>query len=103
MEYTLDHVRPLRIGMEAAREILDCMKELHPELRKLLDLELEAGNRVTDASRDWPDEGSIFITLSGPFQRIYDTDGKVAFNEPNDPHYWTADYSCGMPAHILAY
>ncbi|OPL19272.1 MAG: hypothetical protein AVO35_11885 [Candidatus Aegiribacteria sp. MLS_C] len=103
MEYTLDHVRPLRIGAEAAKEILECMRDLHPELRKLLDAELEAGNRVTDASRDWPDEGSIFLTMSGPFRTGYDRAGPLRYNEPGDPHYWTADYSCGDPLHIVAY
>ena len=83
-------------------EIIECMNELHPELQLILDRELKVGNHVLDASRGWPDPGSLFITLREPFHRGYEVTDSVEYSEPNDPHYWTADYSCGNPLHIIA-
>jgi hypothetical protein len=103
MKYTLDHVRSLQVGMHRNQEILLCMNDLCPELRLILDRELSAGNKVMDASRDWPDRDSVFITLSQPFSDRYEVQGPVRYNEPNDPHYWQADYSCGDPLHIIAH
>ena len=102
MEYLPEHVRSLQIGLQKVSEILGCMNDLHPPLRALLDAELEAGNHVIDGSRDWPDPGSILITLEVPFHGEYSTAGGVVHNTDVDPHYWHADYTCGRPVHILA-
>ena len=102
MRYSLDHVKSMRIGLENDRKIVECMNDLRPELQAILDLELKAGNRVFEASRDWPDPGSVFVTLNQPFHKKYDVKDPVRYNEPNDPHYWKADYSCGKPLHTLA-
>lgn len=103
MKYTLDHVRGVGFHMSKCREMVECLNDLRPELQEILDHELSAGNRVLDASRDWPDPASVFITLREPFQRKYDVQDPVRYDEPNDPHYWKADYSCGKPCHVLAY
>ena len=103
MKYSLDNVKSMWIGLAKDREIIQCMNDLRPELQAILDLELKAGNHVFEASRDWPDQGSVFVTLSQPFHRKYEVTHPLQFNEPNDPHYWKADYSCGKPVHILAY
>ena len=103
MDYSLDKISSLYIGLQKKREILDCMNDLHPELKKILDRELESGNRVQDASRDWPENGSIFITLRDPFHGVYSSISKAGYSEPGDPHYWTADYSFGTPLHVVAH
>jgi hypothetical protein len=102
MRYILDHVKSMWIGLEKDREIVECMNDLRPELQEILDQELKAGNRVLEALRDWPDPGSVFITLRQPFHKKYDVQDPVLYSEPNDPHYWKADYSCGKPVHVLA-
>jgi len=102
MKYSLDHVRGSYIQMAKYSEMVECMNDLHPELQEILDLELKAGNLVLEASRDWPEPGSVFITLRQPFHQKYEVRDPVQYDEPNDPHYWQADYSCGKPRHILA-
>lgn len=101
-KYSLDHIRPLRLGMAAILDILECLQDLHPELQSILDGELDAGNRVIDASRDWPEEGSVFVTMAEPFRVRHQVPDSVRYDEPGDPHYWKADYSCGDPVHVLA-
>jgi hypothetical protein len=64
MQYSLDHVRDANFHMTKCREMVECMNDLRPELQEILDLELGAGNRILDASRDWPNPGSVFITPS---------------------------------------
>ncbi|MBN2245202.1 MAG: hypothetical protein JW755_05090 [Candidatus Aminicenantes bacterium] len=103
MKYNLDHVSVWVGVVKVRQEIVECMNDLRPELQAILDLELQAGNLVFQASQDWPDPGSIFITFSQPFHRTYAVKDPVKYSEPNDPHYWKADYSCGKPVHILAY
>ena len=102
MKYTLDHISPWVGSVSARQELVDCMNDLRPELQAILDLELKAGNLVFQASRDWPDPGSVFITLKQPFHQSYPAKDPVKYSEPNDPHYWKADYSCGKPVHVLA-
>jgi len=48
---------------------------LHPDLRAILEAELAAGNEVADG---------------------------VVYTEPNDPHWWKADYTSRSPRHTLA-
>jgi len=103
MKYDLEHIDSLTIGVVKDLEINACLNDLRPELQAILDRELKAGNRVRDASRGWPDPGSVFVTLADPFHSKYEAEGSVQYNEPNDPHYWKADYTCGEPAHVLAH
>jgi len=59
---------PLRIV--DINRILAVMHRLHPELRRILDLELASGNLVVDATDDeWPAAGNIVIQLAKPFRR----------------------------------
>jgi hypothetical protein len=103
MKYNLDHVSAWAGVVKVRQEIVECMNNLRPELQAILDLELKAGNLVFQASRNWPDPGSIFITLRQPFHQNYEVKDPVRYCEPNDPHYWKADYACGKPVHVLAY
>ena len=102
MKYSLDHVSSWVGTVNVRQKIVDCMNDLRPELQAILDLEIKAGNCVCQASRDWPDPGSVLLTLKKPFHQNYKLKDPVKYSEPNDPHYWKADYSCGRPAHILA-
>lgn len=102
MKYDVEHVSKWAGMMKDRRNIVECMNHLRPELREILDLELKAGNLVSQASRDWPDPGSVFVTLLQPFREHYKVGDRVRYHEPNDPHYWKADYSCGNPIHVLA-
>ena len=101
-KYKVEHVAKWAGTIEDRKNIVNCMNHLRPELQEILDLELEAGNHVSQASRDWPDPESVFITLMHPFQKQYEVKDPVKYQEPNDPHYWKADYSCGRPVHVLA-
>lgn len=76
---------------------------LHPDLRAILDAELAAGNEIAESGGGWPDEDSIFIRLRDQFRTTPSPlpDG-VTYTEPNDPHWWRADYSSRAPRHILA-
>jgi hypothetical protein len=64
---------------------------------------LAAGNEVIESGGGWPDADSVFVRLRDPFRTTPSPlpDG-VVYTEPNDPHWWKADYSSRSPRHILA-
>jgi len=75
----------------------------HPALRTILDAELAAGNEIAETGGGWPDPDSVFIRLRDPFRtKPMPLPTGVAYTEPNDPHWWKADYSSQSPRHILA-
>jgi RimJ/RimL family protein N-acetyltransferase len=77
---------------------------LHPSLRAILKAELTAGNEVVEISRGWPDTDSVFVRLRHPFRmRPAALPAGVDYAEPDDPHWWRADYSSRAPRHLLAY
>jgi len=79
------------------------LAKLHPALRAILDAELAAGNEVAETGGGWPDEDSIFVRLRDPFRTTPSPlPAGVTYTEPNDPHWWKADYSSQSPRHILA-
>lgn len=65
---------------------------LHPALRKIIAAEVALGNRVVDVGTDWPDPGSVHVTLRDHFSNRH-ASAEVTFSPCNDPHYWHADYS----------
>ena len=77
---------------------------LRPELRTILDAELAAGNEDAESGGGWPDADSIFIRLRDPFRtKPSPLPSDVVYTEPNDPHWWRADYRTRTsPRHILA-
>ena len=79
------------------------LARLHPDLRVILDAELAAGNEVAETGGGWPDPDSVFVRLRDPFRAKPATlpDG-VVYTEPNDPHWWKADYTTRSPRHTLA-
>ena len=76
---------------------------LHPVLAAILEEELSAGNEVVEMGSDLPDPQSVFVRLRFPFhiRQMPPPDG-VVDSEPDDPHWWKADYSAGSPRHVLA-
>jgi RimJ/RimL family protein N-acetyltransferase len=79
------------------------LARLHPSLRRILDAELAAGNEVAETGGGWPDSDSVFVRLHEPFRTKPDPlPPGVIYTEPNDPHWWRADYSSVSPRHILA-
>src|SRR5574338_415851 len=76
---------------------------LHPDLRAILEAELAAGNEVAETGGGWPDPDSVFVRLRDPFRtRPASLPAGLVYTEPNDPHWWQADYSSRSPRHILA-
>ena len=76
---------------------------LHPALRTILEAELAAGNEVVETGGGWPDTDSVFVRLRDPFRtKPSPLPAGVVYTEPNDPHWWKADYSSTSPRHILA-
>lgn len=82
--------------------ILDLLNtRLHPALRSIVAAEVAAGNRVIDAGADWPDAGSVHVTLRDPFDGRH-ANAQAIFSLCDDPHYWHADYSTAeAPRHLL--
>jgi len=80
------------------------LAKLHPALRAILDAELAAGNQVAETGGGWPDPDSIFVRLRDPFRtKPSPLPTGVVYTEPNDPHWWKADYgTVSSPRHILA-
>jgi RimJ/RimL family protein N-acetyltransferase len=76
---------------------------LHPSLKSILTAELEAGNEVVETGGGWPDPDSVFVRLRDQFRtRSSPLPEGVAYTEPNDPHWWRADYTTRSPRHVLA-
>jgi len=74
---------------------------LHPALQKILAAEIASGNRVVDVGIDWPDAGSVHVTLHKHFDNRH-ANAEAVFSLCDDPHYWHADYSTtAKPTHLL--
>ncbi len=83
------------------QQILNHLNQLDPLLKVIVDAELKRGNRVSSAGNDYPNAGSINVTMSLRFTDQY-ASSEVIFSLCNDPHYWYADYSTlGNPQHLL--
>ena len=50
MKYNINHVSASVGVVNVRQEIVECMNDLRPELKVILDLELKAGNRVFQGS-----------------------------------------------------
>lgn len=72
-------------------------------LRSLLEGELAVGNEVMETKREWPDADSMFVRLRHAFRaKPAVLPEGVTYNEPNDPHWWRAEYATMAPHHVLA-
>jgi GNAT superfamily N-acetyltransferase len=77
--------------------------KLHPALRRILDAERAAGNEIAESSLGWPEPGSVFVRLKHPFRAAHAVPEGVTYAEPDDPHWWKAEYRTGSPCHTLAH
>ena len=76
---------------------------LHPALRAILEAELAAGNEIAETGGGWPDPDSVFVRLRHEFRTRHEPlPAGLTYTEPNDPHWWKADYSSQSPRHVLA-
>lgn len=63
-------------------------------LRTALLAELKLGNCVTSLDMNWPQAGSIVITLGSSFiSKFAKSKLGVKYSKTNDPHYWRQDVS----------
>ncbi|CAG0987815.1 hypothetical protein ARNL5_02982 [Anaerolineae bacterium] len=76
--------------------------DLCPELRSLLEAELAAGNRVTDADRGCFSPDAVFVLLERPFTREPTLPEGVVRVEVNDPHWWRVEYRHTVTGHVIA-
>lgn len=87
--------------VEWKKRILSYANLLNSEMKKILDNELALGNTIADASSDYPDQGSIHVTLAEKFKGKYSIQG-VKYHKGNDPHYWFEDYCSTIePRHMI--
>lgn len=89
-------------GRDGIRKtVLHYANLLHPTMKVILDQELKLGNRISDASDDYPDKGSINVTISKKFKGQYQLQG-VQYTQTNDPYYWFEDYMMQTkPRHLI--
>ena len=90
------------VARATRHETLDVLNtRLHIALQKIVAAEIASGNRVVDVGIDWPDPGSVHITLRDHFGNRH-ANAEAVFTLCNDPHYWHADYSTlDKPRHLL--
>jgi hypothetical protein len=75
--------RALRVSLMKA------FSDFHPELRRILELELAAGNSVVET---WSGFGNG-VLLAEPFKRKHSfSSATLEYREVDDPHYWRAEY-----------
>ncbi|KIP98851.1 hypothetical protein RU07_19140 [Agrobacterium tumefaciens] len=75
--------------------------DLAAPLKHIVVAELRRGNKIVDVGRDYPEQGSVHITLRDRFDDRYASKDAV-FSLCNDPHYWHADYTTmTYPRHLL--
>jgi hypothetical protein len=92
----------IRADWIAARD-RPALARLHPDLRTILDAELAAGNEIAETGEGWPDADSVFVRLRDPFRtKPASLPAGIVYTEPNDPHWWKADFTSGRPRHTLA-
>ena len=95
------HALSLAGRVEWKKRILYYANLLNSQMKKILDNELALGNRISDAHCDYPELGSIHVTLAEKFKGNY-KEQNVKYTKGNDPHYWFEDYtSLNQPRHMI--
>lgn len=86
---------------EELDQILDQLLRLPPALQAVLDAELKAGNKVADVGCNYPDHGSICVTLAKRFKTKH-KNSNLVYRLTKDPHYWYAEYcTTSLPGYLL--
>lgn len=77
---------------EDEQEWYKILRRLPGSLRTALLAELKRGNHVVLLNTDWPQTGSIVITLGSSFKSNFAKSKLgVKKSKTNDPHYWRQD------------
>jgi hypothetical protein len=75
---------------------------LCPELRRVFDAEIAAGNHTVETRGGWPSAGALFVLLDEPFHSDSTAADSVLFYTETTPRAWRAHY-CHLEAkQILA-
>lgn len=75
--------------------------KLASPIKDIFTAELKRGNIVVDLGENYPDKGSIHVTLRDRFDDRYASTDAI-FSLCDDPHYWHADYTTAhFPRHLL--
>ena len=78
------------LGPKVSNEHIEA---LSPEMKAILQAELDAGNEICETYKGWKWEDSICVFLKYSFKTSVKTDLLgIVYNETNDPHYWKAEY-----------
>ena len=84
---------------------------LCPQLRRIFDAEIAAGNRTLETRNDWPNKGGLFILLRNAFQENSAAVDPALFYTETTPRAWGAHYchleskqmlACGVKPTSLA-
>ncbi|MBC3787448.1 hypothetical protein [Spirosoma utsteinense] len=70
-------------------------------LTKILNQELELGNKIIETSKGWPDNDTIIIFLGEPFKITHNINN-ICYRNIEDPHYWKEEYFDTSTKHVLA-
>jgi len=74
-----------------------------PELRALLETELEAGNEIAEVREGAPVSESVIVILARPFfTPLRPATANLRFRQVNLPGCWSAEYTAAIPPHTLA-
>lgn len=93
----IEAIRDAKSSMPTAKESewFFLIERIPQVFLKVLLYELELGNNIVSIQNgDWPQEGSIVISLSSIFKnKNWENFDGVKYRDMNDPHYWRADIS----------
>lgn len=70
-------------------------------LQRLLDAEIQVGNRIAEVS-SWPPKCRLLVILEHRFRNVETVLSDVTFHELHGPHYWRAEYCYEGGTEILA-
>jgi hypothetical protein len=75
---------------------------LCPQLRRVFDAEIAAGNQALETRNDWPNKGGLFILLCNAFQDDSAFVDPALFYTEMTPRAWGAHYCHLESKQILA-
>ena len=74
-----------------------------PELRAVLEAEIEAGNSVAEVREGGPVSETVIVILARPFLTpLRPATVNLRFRQVNLPGWWSAEYTAAIPPHTLA-
>jgi hypothetical protein len=93
MKLSIEHINP-SAGSLPSQKIgyLELAERLDPKLMRFLMKELSMGNSIYEVREDYPEKGSICVSLSNPFTEAHTLPEGVRYVEDSDPHYNEAMY-----------